>query len=102
MSLKKLLLPPIQYNMRCNFNMGSALPYVALFAYLSAIDGCQIFGKIQGNFPISPKIGGRREESNYGVIKLHHTPNVGKTRAVHLLVLRSRAKNNEISNRGKT
>ena len=78
--------------------MGSALPYVALFDYLSAIDGCQIFG----NFPISQKIGGRLEESNYGIIKLHHTPNVGKTRAVHSLVLRSRAKNNEISNRGKT
>ena len=34
-----------------------------------------IFGEIWGNFPISPKIGGRGDESKHGILKLHHTPN---------------------------
>ena len=35
-----------------------------------------IFDKIWGNFPISPKIGGRGDESDHGILKLHHKPTV--------------------------
>jgi len=55
------------------FSLLGRLGMLRRFGY-GQIEHLQIFGEIWGNFPISPKIGGRGEESNHGILKLHHTP----------------------------
>jgi len=47
------------------------------FGYDNAPDEGTVtfYGKIWGNFPISPKTGGRGDESNHVILKLRHTPN---------------------------
>ena len=47
----------------------------------------QIFGKSWGNFSISQKIRGRGDESNHGILTIHHTPN--SSLHTHELVLGS-------------
>jgi len=51
-------------------------PYVEPFGYdNSPNEGTVKFSAKLGKFPHFPKIGGRGEESNHGMLKLHHTAN---------------------------
>jgi len=71
----------------------SRFSYVAPFGYNNAANKGTVnfFGEIWGNFPISPKTGGRGDDTNHRILKPHHTPTVRKknSRAVHSLFLGS-------------
>jgi len=98
----------------CSFHQNVGQLSLFSKAYFSAFKCCavwlrhhQIFAKICGNFPISPKIGGAGKESNHGILKLHHTLNCSKhthepsIRWFRNLKANKKRKNKDISNRGK-